>query len=225
METALPVSIHGVNYGVEPFSFVVIDPVDATNTGNGELVDSYAAGGTNCCYVLPKKWQPGIKVSVRTTHWVGKAADHSLHEVFGTQLVEVPRYAEGKPGELWVLRAGDGTVSVVSSDFQPDHPKWPGKVKGWPVPSLAYQRERWDLYIDHQMIFVKGLEELMQGLNSSPDRAAQEAWDHAMEYDKKTLAGFEGPADMKYRKKLKQEYQEGLQQTWAEVERLRRGRP
>jgi hypothetical protein len=36
-------------------------------------------------------------------------------------------------GELWVLRGADGSMSVVSSDFQPDHPNWPGRVKDWPV--------------------------------------------------------------------------------------------
>jgi hypothetical protein len=224
-KSALPVSIHGVNYSAEPFSFVLQDPGDPKNKGDGELVDSYAAGGTMCCYVLPMKWRPGMKVSILSKHWLGKAADNSLHDVASTHLVEIPRYADGNPGELWVLRADDGIMSLVSSDFQPDHPQWPGKVKGWPVPSLAYQRERWDMYIDHQKSFVTALEELTAKLNAAPNDAAQEEWDHSLKYNKKTLMGFNGPYDPKFRAKLRREYAEGLEQTWAEIRRLQKGRP
>ena len=224
-KSALPVSIHGVNYSVEPFSFELRDPNNPKNRGDGELVDSYAAGGTTCCYELPKKWQPGLKVMIQSKHWLGKAADDSLHDVAGTQVIDLPRYPDGKPGELWVLRAANGTMDIVSSDVQPDHPKWPGKVKGWPVPSLAYQRQRYDLYIEHQQTFINALERLTAKLIASPDEAAQEMWDHSSEYNKKELIGFDGPFDPKYRAKLKREYAEGLEQTLAEIARLQKGRP
>jgi hypothetical protein len=171
-KSALPVSIHGVNYSVEPFSFELQDPSDPKNKGDGELVDSYAAGGTTCCYELPKKWRPGLKVSIQTKHWVGKNADDSLHDIDSTHLVEVPPYADGKPGELWVLRTADGNMEIVSSDFQPDHPKWPGKVKGWPIPSIAYQRERWDIYIEVQQSYLNAYTGLQKKLLESPDKAA-----------------------------------------------------
>jgi hypothetical protein len=224
-KSTLPVSIHGVNYSAEPFSFVLEDPADPKNKGDGELVDSYAAGGTTCCYVLPKKWQPGIKVSILSKHWLGKSADNSLHDVAGVHSVEIPRYADGKPGELWVLRAADGTLDIVSSDFQPDHPQWPGKVKGWPVPSLAYQRERWDISIDHEKGGVKMYEELLAGLAAEPDKQYKEAWDHALAHDKKSLEGHKSPADASYRSMLKGEYEEELLRTRQRLEQLARGRP
>lgn len=224
-KSTVPVSIHGVNYSVEPFSFELKDPSDPKNKGDGELVDSYAAGGTTCCYELPKNWQPGIKVSIHSKHWVGKNADDSLHDIDSTHLVEVLAYTDGKPGELWVLRAADGSMDIVSSDFQPDHPKWPGKVKGWPIPSLAYQRERWDLYIKHQQDFITALEELTSKLSAAPDIAAQEEWDHALKYDRNSLVGYEGPRDPEYRTKLREEYANGLEQTWGELRRLQKGRP
>lgn len=224
-KSALPVSIHGVNYSVEPFSFELQDPSDPKNKGDGELVDSYAAGGTTCCYELPKKWRPGLKVSIQTKHWVGKNADDSLHDIDSTHLVEVPPYADGKPGELWVLRATDGSLAIVSSDFQPDHPKWPGKVKGWPVPSLAYQRERWDLYINVQLGYVTTFETLLKEFAASPNKTAQEDWDVSMKNDRKSLAGFSGPNDPGYRVRLKKEYEQGLIETRAELARLQAGRP
>lgn len=224
-KSAFPVSIHGVNYSVEPFSFELKDPSDPNNKGEGELVDSYAAGGTTCCYELPKKWRPGINVSIQSKHWVGKNVDNTLHDIDSTHLVEVPRYADGKPGELWVLRTADGSMDIVSSDLQPDHPKWPGKVKGWPIPSLAYQRERWDLYIVHQQGFLHAYTGLQEKLRSSPNEAAQEAWTHALKYEKESLANFSGPDDPKYKKMLKEDYEKGIQEIVAEISRLRKGRP
>lgn len=224
-KSSVPVNIHGVNYSVEPFSFVLKDPVDPKNEGGGELVDSYAAGGTTCCYELPKQWRPGLKVSIQSKHWVGKSADDSLHDINSTHLIEIPRYADGKPGELWVLRAEDGSMNILSSDFQPDHPSWPGKVKGWPIPSIAYQRERWDLYINHEKDHVSNLQDLLREIESNPDEAAQDAWNTDAKYDQKALIGFSGPHDPKYRARLKKDYEEGLKRRLAEVERFQKGRP
>ena len=224
-KSTLPVSIHGVNYSVEPFSFVLKDPGDPKNKGDGELVDSYAAGGTTCCYELPKKWRPGIKVSIQSKHWVGKNADNSLHDIASTHLVEVPPYADGKPGELWVMRDGDGSMAIVSSDVQPDHPRWPGKVKGWPIPSIAYQRERWDLYIKEQLDYITTFESLLKKFDTSPDIAAQDDWNVSLENNRKTLEGFSGPNDPKFRERLKKEYEQGLSESRAELMRLQAGRP
>ena len=224
-KSSLPVSIHGVNYSVEPFSFVLNDPVDPKNQGGGELVDSYAAGGTTCCYELPKIWRPGMKVSIQSKHWVGKSADDSLHDINSTHLVDIPQYADGKPGELWVLRAADGGMNIVSSDFQPDHPSWPGKVKGWPIPSLAYQRERWDLYINHARDNVTTYKDLLREIESNPDEAAQDAWNTDTRYDQKALVGFSGPHDPRYRTKMKKECEEGLKRSLAGLERFQKERP
>ncbi len=116
-------------------------------------------------------------------------------------------------------------MNIVSSDFQPDHPKWPGKIKGWPIPSLAYQRDRWDLYIKHQQDFITALEELTATFDATPDTAAQEEWDHAFVSDRNSLVGYDGPRDPKYREKLKKDYARGLEQTRAELWRLQKGRP
>lgn len=221
----LLVSIHGINYSAEAFTYVVTDPNDAKNTGGGELIDPYAAGGTNCCYELPKKWHAGLKVTINSNHWLGKLDDGTLHEIASTHSVEVPRYPDGKPGELWVLRAADGSMDLVSSDFQPDHPKWPGKLKGWPVPSLDYQRERWDIQIDHQRDFLSAYEGLLGELKLTPDVAALGVWEHSLKYDKKSLMGFSGPQDPKFRQYLKQHYEKGIEEILAEIEKLRKGRP
>ncbi|MFL6676562.1 MAG: DUF3304 domain-containing protein [Massilia sp.] len=51
----------------------MVDPAKPDSSGGGELSDPFAAGGTTCCFSLPKKWRPGIKVRLHTTHLLSKA--------------------------------------------------------------------------------------------------------------------------------------------------------
>lgn len=120
--TLIPVPIHGVNYTAEPFSFVVIDPQDRKNYGGGELINSYGAGGTVCCYTLPAKWRPSLKVEITETYWLPMKEDKSVPEIKRKHVVEVPRYLDREVGELWVLREIGGKISIVSSNYQPVHP-------------------------------------------------------------------------------------------------------
>lgn len=219
------VSLHGVNYSGETFSYDVADPATPDKAAGGELIDPFGAGGTTCCITLPKRWHSGIKLKIRTTHWLKKRPDGSLPEIKQVQVVDVPAYIEGKPGELWVLREVDGKISVVSSDFQPDHPKWPGKVKGWPVPSLAYQRERWELYRKHEAGGVRLFQGLLDELEKSPETRAKEAWEHATQYEPDTIKNFSGPRDPKYRAQLKQEYKNGLDHSRLRLKQIMEARP
>lgn len=221
----IPVNVHGVNYGGDAFTYVVTDPINSANAAGGELIDSYSAGGTMCCYDLPRKWTPGMKLSIDVTHHVGKLADNSLHDVRGTEQVEIPRYPDNKPGEIWVLRTSEGKLDAVLSDFQPDHPKWPGKVKGWPIPSLEFQRRWWDISIKHTKDGIELFKESLAELDSNPDARAASAWDYALQRNQKSLAGFSGPKDPKYRDKLRREDLESLELSYAELKSLQRGRP
>jgi hypothetical protein len=223
--TDVDVNIHGVNYAGDAFSYYVIDPAKPKSGAGGELINAFEAGGMTCCFTLPKVWRPGIKVRIDTTHWLPERPDNSLPEVKESHLVEVPRYADGKPGELWVLRAADGSVSVVSSDFQPDHEKWPGKIKGWPVPSLEYRRERWAILRDHKEMFVRNYIALIQDLEKSPEVELKDAWERAKEYEPDSIKGFAGPDDPRYIVALRKEYEEGLTRTQRDLEKIMEARP
>jgi hypothetical protein len=154
-----------------------------------------------------------------------KLPDNSLPEVKETHVVEVPRYMDGKPGELWVLRTADGSIDLISSDFQPDHEKWPGKVKGWPVPSLKYRRERWELYRHHEEGGVRLYTSLLAQLENTPEAEAKEAWEHAKEYEPASLKGFAGPRDPRYRAALKAHYLEGLEESHRRLKNVMEARP
>ena len=212
-KSTVSVSLHGVNYTVEPFTYMVVDPVDPDKINGGEHIDSFSAGGTTCCATLPRIWRPGTKLTVRTIHWLKARPDGSLPEVKQVHVVEVPQYADGKPGELWVLRNADGSVGVVSSDFQPDHAQWPGKVKGWPVPSLEYQRERWELYRKYEADGVRLYVSLSEKLKNDPKKHLEESWESTKKNYPEDLKEFSGPSDPKYFDSLKKEYDEGLERS------------
>lgn len=217
------VSLHGVNYSDREFSYFIVDPEDPTQTIGGEHIAPFAGGGTTCCALLPWKWKPGTKVRVKTTHWLKRLPDGSLPKVSQEHEVEVPEYAEA--GEVWVIRDGNGEISVVSSNVQPDHPEWPGKIKGWPVPSVEYQRERWELYRELKEHSVKVLQSLLNKLEEHPEKEAREAWEYAKERHPSSLAGFTGPEDRRYIEYLKKDYTDGLHRSQAQLEEVIKAKP
>jgi hypothetical protein len=221
----VPVSVHGVNYSNEEFSYTVEDPNDAKNKAGGELINRFAAGGTMCCYDLPKQWKPGLQVKVNSTHWLAKQADGKLPEVKQTFVVDVPPYVDGKPGELWVLRQADGSVKVVSSDYQPDHEKWPGDVRGWPVPSIEYRRERWALHLKLAESDLENVKTLIEELRVEPQVHMAEVWEFRRKYSPSDLAGFNGPEDPKFKEWLQKKYQNSLHRSEANVSRMKESRP
>lgn len=219
------VSIHGVNYTGQTFGYVIEDPANESNRGGGELIDAYSSGGAMCCYALPSTWRPGIQVRIIGRHWLEQKADGSLPEIVETKIVEVPKYVDGKAGELWVLREANGALSIVSSDYQPDHAKWPGKIKGWPVPSLEYTRSRWDIAIEHEAGGVRLFQNLLQKMKTSPSIRAEESWRFAQAHEPESVAGFTGPNDKRYHAFLVRNYEEGLSRSAEKLRRLKEQRP
>ena len=209
-KSTVDVNLHGVNYTDNSFTYVVLDPENPAGGAGGELIDPFGAGGTMCCAKLPRKWQPGIKLQIRTTQYLQQRPAETVVEAKKLHVVEVPKYIDGTPGELWVLLNADESVTVVSSDLQPDHAQWPGKVKGWPVPSLAYRRERWELLRKHEEMYVKIYLDSLKELRENPEKYAQEAWEYAQKNKPSDLIDFSGPSDPKYRELLRRQNEEGL---------------
>jgi hypothetical protein len=222
---AVPVPIHGVNHRSEAFSYMLVDPTNPENTGGGELIEPFSAGGTMCCYTLPAKWHPGIKIEVRETHWLPTLKDGTLPEVKKKYVVELPPYVTGKAGELWVIREPDGGVSLVSSDYQPDHAKWPGKIKGWPVPSIEYQRARADLYIKDEQGGIDTFLSCLKELNEDPAKHARAMWAIAAVHRRQDIKGYSGPDDIAYLKMLREDCETGLVQARLRLQRMKEARP
>lgn len=217
------VSLHGVNYSDREFSYFIADPENPKKTIGGEHIAPFAGGGTTCCAVLPWKWKPGTKIRVSTTHWLKKRPDGSLPEVTQEHEVEVPEYAE--VGELWVIRDAQGKISVVSSNVQPNHPGWPGRIKGWPIPSVEYQRERWEIHREVAQAHVNAFVSLSNELEQDSINHVKKTWEYDKEYSAKEIAAFKGPDDPRYRKHLKERYIEGLESSINDLEEIMKAKP
>lgn len=221
----IPANIHSVNYSDEEFEYNLEDPLDSSNRVNGESVEPYVASGTMCCYSLPKKWHSGIKVTVHATYSFKKTPDSEITEVPQVQTVEVPPYVDGKVGEIWVVRAANGDLSVVSSDYQPSHAKWPGKVKGWPVPSVKYKRQRWDILIKLAKENLETDLNINRKLIENPDAQAKLTWDLQKEYWPQDINRFHGPDDVQYRQYLINESKNSIKTSRSKLQKLIDSRP
>lgn len=219
------VSIHGVNYSAEDFTYIVEDPGNSKNTGGGETIGPFEAGGIMCCYELPVVWRSGIKIRVKQEFESRIEPKTSKLDGSSTEIVELPPYIDGKPGELWVVRAADGTLSVVSSDYQPNHPKWPGKVKGWPVASLEYRRYRWDLYVKDARVSIDIAEAALAELDRSPQKIAQESWDLDSKYHPDELKKYNSSSDSKFIERVKFKFREMKRRAEEKVARLQEEKP
>lgn len=220
------VSVHGVNYTANPFRYVLVDAKNPSNgTGGGEHIGPFGGGGTSCCLTLPERWMPGIQVKIHSTHWLPKTAEGNFPEVAKTYIVDIPSYPEGDAGELWVLRTAEGTAELVMSNVEPDHPQWPGKVKGWPEPSLAYQRERWELHRRLAESSVEALQSSLKELQTRKEAHLQEAWDVLKEYRPSDIKNFSGPDDPAFAEDQKEKYVEALRNAEEELTQLLREKP
>ncbi|WP_420473115.1 DUF3304 domain-containing protein [Noviherbaspirillum sp. ST9] len=210
------VDISGVNYSDMPITYIVSDPNDTASVG-AEPLDPFAAGGAMCCFRLPATWQPGIKVKVEIldTH----------REPFKEEILELPPYVDGKPGRLWAVLYQDGSIEVLSSEYGPPHAKWPGKVKGWPVPTVEYRRKLWAMHLDLKMGTLRAAQKLVQELRESPEKRLQESWKHKQQYSRKDIATFTGPADPAYREFLSKDYEQFLIDAQRDVDEWVRAKP
>ena len=219
------VSLHGVNYTGESFQYVVADPKDPSNSGGGEHISPFSAGGTMCCYQLPKRWAPGIQVQVQATYWTENGPEKKLEEITQVHIVELPRFPDKKIGALWVLRTKEGAIELVLSNVQPDHPDWRGRVKGWPEPSLEYRRERWELYRYSAQVGVDNYKKLLSELQSNPQRRLREAWEHRKKRRSVKISAFIGVEDPAFAAYLEKEYLDGLKSSELELEQVMKAKP
>ncbi|RYF41925.1 MAG: DUF3304 domain-containing protein, partial [Cytophagaceae bacterium] len=220
--TELPVAIHAVNYSNQEFEYVLQDPAAPENSAGGEGIGRFAAGGTMCCYSLPKKWRPGLQTKINYTYYLPEDAQGNAPAVRKSALVDIPKYAV--PEELWVVRDAAGGMSVISSNFQPNHPKWPGRIKGWPVPSLEYRRELWQRSMDHEAGNVQLYVDLLSSLKKEPLTRARDAWPLKATYDP-ALKSFTGPTDPRFIAYLKRDYERSLKMVQEHVDQLNGQKP
>ena len=221
----VPVAIHGVNYTAQEFGFVLVDPLDKENAAGEESIPPYGAGGIVCCFNLPRQWRPGLKAEVRATLWILPTPDHGLTSVKKSYALDIPAYAPGKVPELWILRTADNEFSLVASNLQPNHPDWSGKIKGWPVPSLEYQRVIFARYLKEAKSDVNLYESSLADLKKRPLEHGKEMWVQRKVRETEALKAYKGPGDAAYLASLREEYQTGLVEARDKLKKVEAAQP
>ena len=225
LDGQVPVPIHGVNYTAQEFGFVLVDPLDKENVAGEESITPYGAGGIVCCFNLPKQWRPGLKAELRATLWILPTPGHDLSSVKKSYTLDIPAYGLGKVPELWILRTADNEFSLVATNFQPNHPEWPGKIKGWPVPSVEYRRIIHARYLKEAQSNVNLHESLLAGLQNNPHEHGKEAWEFRKVSDSAALKAFKGPEDAAFLAMLRADYEAGLVEARDKLTEVKAAQP
>lgn len=159
----LGATLTAVNYTDWPFDWVGVARVaEPEKAMAADRVTAFGASGQMCCVSLPAKWQPGMELVVQTQDGTrAKNSDEWDKEKIPTinHRVAVPRYDSSDVGTVWVQLLPGGKVELVVSRYAPTHAQWPGKVKGWPVPTVEFRRKIWDRDHGEYMRRVKRFEE------------------------------------------------------------------
>jgi len=102
----------------------------SVNGGGGGHMEAWGAGAANvCCVMVPKKWYPGMQVSVRWDMPQG-----SKH-IYKEKLVEVERYEES--GSVYIHVFPNDEVRVVISNYDGWSSKHPIQAPKQPVTQRA----------------------------------------------------------------------------------------
>jgi hypothetical protein len=133
---------------------------------------------------VPEKWHADLKVVVAYQFY----PDPTLHR----ETVSIPPYPNGKAGDIWLIVYADGSVGAVVSHYGPSLPEWPGKIKGYPVPTKEYRAQRRKAKIELEK---KWLDTMEKGLERNSNKMTATEIDElkdVIEYKKKLIYSLEG---------------------------------
>lgn len=85
----------------------------------GGISPNGGGGSFVCCVTVPRKWQPGMKVTVRWTN------DDRVDTGWKERVVPVPEYTENDLGGFFVHFYPDDSVKVLVSTKMEGHPDYP----------------------------------------------------------------------------------------------------
>lgn len=226
----VPTSVSGVNYTDQDIRYMLFDPKDEKRkVVAAEDIGPFAAGGVMCCYNLPKTWKSGIQVGVLLDVFDEKLDNYLPRQTF---IVDLPPYDKGgKAGDVWFIRYPDNTVGVVSTAYRPNGDEWPGKIKGWPKPSVEYQRKLWERDMKLAQADLKASSELKEEFDRDPSAYLKKQWAFYLKIKEdrrrppeelKMFTGPDDPAFLIHERKWKDE---SLRYSQDKVNRLLKVKP
>ena len=232
-ESTVGASVSGVNYTDQDITYLLFDPSAGKDEKGrdkvvaSEMIGPYSAGGILCCYPLPKTWHPGLQAGVLLDVFDAKTRDYLPRQRF---IVDIPRYEQA--ADVWFINYPDGTVGVVSTAYRPNGEGWPGKIKGWPKPSIEYQRQRWQLYMDVALSDLRSFKKMEENFRVDSKKYLQESWISYREWSKKhpgppskELQMFSGPDDPKFLIHEREKIENGLKFYQDKVDQLTKVKP
>jgi hypothetical protein len=220
------VSVHGINHTEDELTYRFFDPNNEKNSAGGESILPFASGGIMCCYSVPDKWQPGIKVGVEVevTLTSQPKGPNGFRTKKHTLIFELPKALDGKPNELWVVLKPDGKFELVASNFSPDHSQWPGTVKNWPVASKSYREK----LIRDELTELQGTLQRFQidqqKLKTDPYDYAKGQWEYDVgeRKDMEIAKAYSGPNDERYTTSLIEEADRIVEHTQNKIAALKK---
>lgn len=223
------VPVHAVNYTEDEITYRIVDPKDAENRAGGETINSYGAGGLMCCYTVPEKWRPGIKVELQVELWLTSqpsGPDGSPKREKQTVSLDLPKPVDDKPNELWVIRSPDGTFDLVACNCGPSHEKWPGKIKGMPIVSKSYREKLIRRDLSEAEDVLHRFSKLKLELDTNPIPYAKENWNFRKDQGESSLlAAYSGPNDKRFVEFLKSEADEMVSYAKDRISKLKKELP
>ena len=174
------VGVHSINYSGKELSYIAVeDPKNPKNAGGGDALNPYGGGhSTICCFSIPSKWRPDLQVAVVFRVYPEK----ETHRV----LVNVPEYR--KADDIWIMVHEGGGAEAVSTDTEPGHPEWPGRIKTWPVPSREYRLKIWERKVgEHKAYIADGTQRMNSSIFESYTTEQKERLQKNIEFSKSEL--------------------------------------
>ncbi|MGX9696123.1 DUF3304 domain-containing protein [Janthinobacterium lividum] len=182
---AMAASIQALNYSSREVNYIAVENPGNTNSGGGgDSIRPYGQGGSICCFSVPEKWHADLKVVV--------VYQLSPDPTFHRETVSIPPYPDGKGGDIWLIVYEDGSVGAVASHYGPSRPEWPGKIKGYPVPTKAYRDERRKAKIELEKKWLDTMEKGLERNSHKMTAAEVDELKDVIEYKKKLIQSLEG---------------------------------
>ncbi|CDG84949.1 hypothetical protein GJA_4341 [Janthinobacterium agaricidamnosum NBRC 102515 = DSM 9628] len=182
---AMAGGIQSLNYSSREVGYIAVENPGNTNSGGGgDALNPYSGGGTICCFEVPEKWHPDLQVVVAYQFY----PDPTMHR----ETVTIPPYPKGEAGDIWLIVYEDSSVGAVVSKYGPSLPEWPGKIKGYPVPSKEYRMKLRQEKIKREKDWLHAMERGLQGDTSDLSTMELERLKSAIESKKKTIQYLEG---------------------------------
>lgn len=156
-------TVRSLNYSArEIFSISAERPGEPNSGGGGDALSPYSSGGAICCFSVPSVWRPDIKVVVRYRFYP--------EPEYREALVTLPPYPDGKASQIWLIVHADETAEAVVSHYGPSREEWPGKVKGYPMPSREYRLKLWKEKLEREEADKKAFEKDLQKTGITPQQ-------------------------------------------------------